>query len=153
MVSEIRKKYSPGFTFVELLITMTVLGIISTLFLSNFRPSLNRARDTQRKSDLAQYRIALENYAAAHNSLFPTGAVQNIATGVCPSALRPNFIASCPDDPFVANGAYNYRYWSNGTAYTIWGQLDGDNYWQICSDGRSTEEAAAPSGLCPTPTP
>jgi len=135
---------------------MAILAIVSTLFLSNFKPSLKRARDTQRKSDLAQYRIALENYAAANNGLYPPA---NFAGGsmvnICNANLTPAYIASCPQDPFFTGASgYYYHYDAISTDYALWAQLNNLNYWRICSDGRIGEVAATEphprrTALCP----
>jgi general secretion pathway protein G len=60
------KKYSfsnsHGFTLVELLVVMAILGILVTIVGSTFRNSQARGRDAQRKSDLRQIASALELY-------------------------------------------------------------------------------------------
>lgn len=49
-----------GFTLVELLVTMSILGILLTLAGVSFRSSQIRGRDAKRKSDLAQIAKSLE---------------------------------------------------------------------------------------------
>lgn len=51
-----------GFTLVELLVVMAILGILVTLVAGNFRSSQFRSRDAKRKSDLKQTSNALELY-------------------------------------------------------------------------------------------
>lgn len=51
-----------GFTLVELLIVMVILGILTTIVASSFSSSQEKARDTRRKSDLQSIAKALELY-------------------------------------------------------------------------------------------
>jgi len=51
-----------GFTLVELLVVMAILGVLVTVTLGSFRSSQARGRDAQRKSDLKQISSALELY-------------------------------------------------------------------------------------------
>jgi prepilin-type N-terminal cleavage/methylation domain-containing protein len=57
-----RKNLKLGFTLVELLVVMAILGILTVITLGNFRTSQIKARDAQRKSDLRQIANALEAY-------------------------------------------------------------------------------------------
>ncbi|KKQ92408.1 MAG: General secretion pathway protein G [Candidatus Woesebacteria bacterium GW2011_GWA2_40_7] len=54
------KIYEIGFTLVELLVVMAILGVLVTIALVSFRNSQARGRDAQRKSDLKQISSALE---------------------------------------------------------------------------------------------
>jgi general secretion pathway protein G len=51
-----------AFTLIELLVVIAIIGSLSALFLPNFMAARERARDSQRKSDLKQIQNALEMY-------------------------------------------------------------------------------------------
>jgi len=51
-----------AFTLIELLVVIAIIGSLSALFLPNFMAARERARDSQRKSDLKQIQKALEMY-------------------------------------------------------------------------------------------
>src|SRR4030043_1445991 len=61
-----------GFTLVELLIVMAILGVLMVVTLANFRTSQAKSRDAQRKSDLHQLTIAFEVYSVDHGSFPPS---------------------------------------------------------------------------------
>jgi len=58
----IQHKYCAGFTLIELLVVIAIIGSLSALLLPNFMGARERARDTQRKSDLKQIQKAFELY-------------------------------------------------------------------------------------------
>jgi len=55
-------KISTGFTLVELLVVISIIGILATLLLANYSSTRERARDAQRKSDLRNIQTALRMF-------------------------------------------------------------------------------------------
>lgn len=51
-----------GFTLIELLVVISIIGVLTALFLSNFVGIRGRAKDTKLKSDLAQLKVAMRLY-------------------------------------------------------------------------------------------
>ncbi len=138
-----------GFTMIELLIVIAVIGVLASMGLIAFTGQQKSARDTQRKSDLQQYRIALENYATANNSAYPGGtdmAVNNLCAG---GGALVNFMSGCP-----AGSPYTYQYTLVGSGYVLWVELErSGNNWVFCSGGKSGERTktnfSAADGVCP----
>lgn len=56
-----------GFTLVELLVVMSIIGVLAALGLGSFMTAQARGRDAQRKSDLKQVSHSLELYYGDHN--------------------------------------------------------------------------------------
>lgn len=59
------KAFTPiksGFTLVELLIVMAIIGVLASIGIGNFMTAQMRGRDTERKSELKQVSHALELY-------------------------------------------------------------------------------------------
>lgn len=107
-----KSRLARGFTLVELLIVIALLGIIATIVIAAINPieQANRAGDAGKKADASQIVSALERYYASHN-VFPwqtTSCTTNGGTEctVDPEAPLP-FISA--DDASVglcgANGA------------------------------------------------
>jgi type II secretion system protein G len=88
------KNKSKGFTIVELLIVIVVIGILATLVIVTFTGIQQKARDSKRKTDIGAVQAALESYYSSNNT-YPTAAHLNSATwlsgnlkGFDPNALK-----------------------------------------------------------------
>ena len=144
-----------GFTLIELLVVISIIGILATLLISRYGMAEKSARDTQRKSDLSQYRNALENYASQKGGAYPIRETQgNAVEGVPCTTLSGDvkYLSTCPTDPrSEPDGEFYYRYQTDagGLNYILGAKMEtGDydtNYWYICSNGISGSKESAPS--------
>lgn len=93
-----RKYLSKGFTLVELLIVIALLGIIATIVIAAINPieQANRASDAGMKADASQIVSAIERYYTAH-SVFPWNAVSCSTNG---GTQCLNGLTNGPDDAF-----------------------------------------------------
>ena len=57
-----------GFTSIELLVVISIIGLLSSVVLASLNQARIKARDSQRKQDIIQVRNALELYYADHKS-------------------------------------------------------------------------------------
>jgi prepilin-type N-terminal cleavage/methylation domain-containing protein len=69
-----------GFTIIELLIVIVVIGILATITAIALGGANERARDAARESDARSLRQALETYYTLGNSVYPTLADMNSET-------------------------------------------------------------------------
>jgi prepilin-type N-terminal cleavage/methylation domain-containing protein len=69
-MSQLRQK---GFTIIELLIVIVIIGLLALLVLNNVGGATADARDAQRKDDIAKLATQLEIYNNKE-SRYPTGA-------------------------------------------------------------------------------
>lgn len=106
-----------GFTLVELLTVIAIIGILVSIVAVATNQARIRARDTQRKADLNSVATALEMYYA-HKREFP---VANWVWDELNSAdkLSP-YISSWPVDPKKGSGfGSGYTYYSDGKRYAL----------------------------------
>ena len=156
------QKIQSAFTLVELLVVISIIGILAALSLVSFTTSQRQARDAQRKSDLRQYSTALEGYATRTNGLY-VAETDSTGAGASTTLCTRLGINTCPEDPKKqADSSFFYRYQSNGTdggtdatVYVLWDKLEStSDYWVVCSAGKIGAKAQSlwsnPSaGACP----
>src|SRR3989344_6120473 len=56
------RNFTTGFTIIELLVVILIVGVLATVVLGSFSTSRIKARNAQRMSDLTQIQLALEQY-------------------------------------------------------------------------------------------
>lgn len=80
MLKQIRKE--SGFTIIELLIVIAIIGILATLVLTNFQGAQAKGRDTVRTSDINSLYQKMEEFYN-ENGGYPDGALDDtVAVGV-----------------------------------------------------------------------
>lgn len=157
------KKFK-GFTLIEMLVVVSIIGILAALATVSFSSTQKQARDTQRKSDLKQYQNSLEAYANKSNGLYPAWYSGSATmTGLC-SAL--GISGTCPNDPkydAVDGDPPPYKYQSDGTTndlqakatqYVLWAKIENvsNMYWVVCSTGQAGKISSSTTfttGTCP----
>jgi len=78
-MTSLRKTAAKGFTIVELLIVIVVIGILAALVVVTYSGIQAKARDTERKTDIKALHGQLEAYQA-QNGKYPTLANVNDPT-------------------------------------------------------------------------
>ncbi len=131
-----------GFTLVELLVVMAILGVLTTLTAGGFRSAQIRGRDAERKSDLKQISEALELFVSDYGR-YPSDVNGQIAA--CPfdsaadsgvpcvwgsSEMTDNktiYFKTLPADP-VDEGTYFYRIvpGSNNQKFQLFAKLENE---------------------------
>ena len=116
-------KSERGFTLLELLVVIVVIGILALLVIPNLTSAPKKARDVQRKTDLKAVQKGLEEYYVS-NSAYPV-ATSYTALGAILTVGNPPIIKSMPNDPNSSNPAYSFT--GTATAYTLKGCLENLN--------------------------
>lgn len=125
---------SSGFTIVELLIVIVVIGILAAITIVAYGGIQARARDSLRKNDIDTITKALELYYIDNGKYPLSGGSTAINAGWSTTAdaswpnlrtlLQP-YANKLPTDPIStpgnaslwASGGYNYDYYSNQSTY------------------------------------
>ena len=63
-----------GFTLVEILIVVIILGILAAIVIPKFSDATDQARDSQLRKDLRTVRTQLELYKVQHGNNYPANA-------------------------------------------------------------------------------
>ena len=130
-----------GFTLIELLVVISIIGILAAVATVSYMSAQKQARDSTRKSDMGQYRNALEMYANKNNGLYvPITSRRDPSSFLCaPLGLT----CPGPDDPkYDGVSLYFYSYITDaaGTQYVLWAKLENvaaTTYWVVCSNGKN----------------
>lgn len=98
-----------GFTIVELLIVIVVIAILAAITIVAFNGIQQRARDSERTSEIAAVQKALELYRA-DNDAYPSVGTDNVGYNLSTlaTALVPTYISSIPSDPNTSLTNYQY---------------------------------------------
>jgi len=115
-----------GFTFVELLVVITIVGVIFAAGVVSFTTITSRSRDARRKADLESIRQALEMCRSLTGS-YPADITSNVtcSAGVVLLAQTPTDPKGCP-----AGSDYTYS-WTSATAYTLLAPCFEDGSYQV----------------------
>jgi general secretion pathway protein G len=98
-----------GFTIVELLIVIVIIGILAAITIVAYNGIQQRARDSARTSDISGIQTALELYRA-DNGNYPSAGTDNVGYNLSTlsAALVPTYISSIPNDPNTSLTNYQY---------------------------------------------
>jgi len=137
MISISNKK---GFSLIELLIVITIIGILSTIILNSLSVSRARAYDSKIKQQLTSFRTAAEVYFLnqtpnnyGYNANCDT--TSSIFTDTIPANGSPrNFInpQNLPNNPTVICQTS-----TDGLSYAVKVPLYSSGYWCVDSKGAS----------------
>lgn len=131
-------KQSSAFSLIELLVVIGILGLLSTMLLPNFTASRERARDTQRKSDLKQIQNGLELYKQnqalpAYVATIPTADACWSSGASCTGTI---YMKRFPQDPLGSSTSVKKYYYSPDNVnikYTL----------SACAENKADSEAIA----------
>ncbi len=101
-----KKPKANGFTLVELMVVIFILGLLTTIVVINVLPSQDRAMVEKARADIATLGQALEMYRL-DNLSYPVSSDGLAALTSAPASLPPSaryrqggYIKKLPDDPW-----------------------------------------------------
>lgn len=86
-----RRKQNAGFTLVELMIVMAIIGVLATLAIPSFVGALRQAREAVLKEDLHVLRTAIDSYTADKQK----------APSSLDDLIQDGYLKSIPEDPMT----------------------------------------------------
>jgi len=140
----VRRNSSLGFTLIELIGVISIIGILAAIILANLGGIQGRARDAQRKSDFNAIQKALQLYYNDNNK-YPAGGWY----GDCPSCtpntwitfLSPTYIKQMPKDP-KGNGQDDRWPWYGGFSYAYAAQCTSDSSYLLVAQLENQHDSA-----------
>jgi len=125
-IKQIRKR---GFTLIEIIIVIVIIGLLTALVVGNLITSLKKSRDTRRKSDLDNIRSALEIYYE-DNRRYPvlsefTAGNNRLCIPVNDCSIKV-YMEKVPKDPLTKQ-SYGYETDEFGSYYKLYANLENKN--------------------------
>jgi prepilin-type N-terminal cleavage/methylation domain-containing protein len=117
--TSLKKGGNLGFTFIELIVTVTIIAVLTVVGIVSYSGTSKKARDNRRMADLEKIRVALELYRQGTGSTYPDSLDLLTTNG---------YIQTIPVGP--KGEAYTYDQTGTGYTYTIGTTLEetGDDY-------------------------
>lgn len=116
-----RRKAEAGFTLIEIMVVIMILGLLATLVVQNLRGATDKAKRTKAMADIAGFKTALDRYYM-DNGAYPTSdqglqaLVSPPSSGRVPSNYEAGgYISRVPTDPW----GNQYFYQSDGNTYVL----------------------------------
>lgn len=140
----VQHKGRSGFTLIEILVVISIIGVLSAILLPNLVGMRERARDATAKGTLTQLKSALRLFYNDYQ-YFPANSAGNAIQG-CGTAASPGTTACTTTFATTSTGAttymqelpasYHYTQTSSGDAYVLYTLLEN------ASDGDIADSAA-----------
>ncbi len=131
-------KNNKGFTLIEMMVVIAIIGLLSSVVLVALGPSRNKAKDTRIISDINQTRAMLETRFNPATSAYTYAASDYSALGTDATANGGTLVVN----PSVGSGS----------AYAVYSALasDATKYYCVDSTGRTGSTAPASGAtVCP----
>ena len=129
-----RRQHEEGFTLVELMVVIVIIGLLATIVVINVLPSGDTARTTRAKADIATIEGALDLYRLQLGTMPTTAqglaALRSPPQGVDAARYQPGgYIKKLEDDP-----------WGRPYLYASPGQHGEADVWSYGRDGKEGGE-------------
>lgn len=105
-----------GFTFIEVLVVAVLVTVLATIAMVAYTGAARSTRDSRRKQDVSNIRVALESYRQANGEYPPAAGCPTAQAGWSDCAaewivgLEPTYMHDLGQDPRQSAGWNGYGY-------------------------------------------
>ena len=78
-----------GFTLIELMIVVVIIGVLAAIAIPNFISMQDRAKEGSVKSNMHTVQLAIEDYAVQNDGTYPVAANNAAVMANCPGGVYP----------------------------------------------------------------
>lgn len=117
-----------GFTLVELLVVISIIGVLATLLLLQLGGARAKGRDAKRITDISQLRVAIEQYFDDNIGSYPALSLYDVSDPMRPY-LGTGRMATTLDPLDQAQYGYSTNPVVGGKIirYQVWAELENGN--------------------------
>ena len=150
----ISNRNQKGFTLVELLIVVIILGILAAVVIPQFNSAASESKEAALASNLATIRQAIEMYKVQHNDVFPNNTIATVQL-VDTTDISGAAVANGPYGPYLRNDFPNNPMTGTNTVKFITGNAPagpptGTEAWLYSTttgEFRANNTGTGPSGI------
>jgi len=122
-----------GFTLIEILVVVTIIGVLATIGAGTYTTLTKNSLDTRRKADLEEIRAALEMYKS-NNGSYPAAGIASDSPIRDPSPGTNTYLQKVPRDP-RGSSSYAYTFTFSNGSYNLGAYLEnGGSGTASCGD-------------------